>query len=102
MPKIPTAIIASLTTTVDMLFPWPQPSATIDEITKDIDKPTISDEPIRRSQHLQNPSQKACDILEGKAISLAKEIDWTKVQCLIAGTEKTESLEPWSLKEARK
>jgi len=102
MPKIPTAIIAPLTTTVDMLSPQPQLSATIDETTKDINKPTISDEPIRRSQRLRNPSQKAHDILEEKAISLVEEIDWTEVQCLIADTEKTKSLEPQSLKEAKK
>jgi len=102
MPKIPTAIIVPLTTTVDMLFPWPQLSATIDEITKDIDKPTILDKPIRRFQRLQNPSQKVHDILEEKAISLAEEMDWTEVQCLIADTEETESLKPRSLKKAKK
>jgi len=29
-------------------------------------------------------------------------MDWTEVQCLIANTEETESLEPQSLKEAKK
>jgi len=29
-------------------------------------------------------------------------MDWTEVQCLIADTEETESLEPWSLKKAKK
>ena len=97
MPKIqtPSAI-------VDLPSSLPQPLATTNDTTNNINKPTISDEPIRRSHRLRNPSQKARNILEGKAISLAEEMDWTEVQCLIADTEKIESLEPRSLKEAKK
>jgi hypothetical protein len=49
---------------------------------------------------MHNPSRKARDILEGKAVSLTEELDWEEVHALVADIDDTESLEPSSLKEA--
>jgi hypothetical protein len=43
---------------------------------------------------------KAREILEGRAVSLAEELDWAKVHVLVAEIEEREGLEPRSLKEA--
>ena len=52
MPKIPIAITIPLTTTVDILSLPPQPLATTDDTTEDINKPIISNKSVKRSQHL--------------------------------------------------
>ena len=49
---------------------------------------------------MQNLSKEAHEILEGKAISLAEEVDWAEVHILVAEIEEMEGLEPGSLKEA--
>lgn len=55
----------------------------------------------RRSKRVRNPSQKARDVLEGRAVTLAEELEWEDVHALATEMEEVEALEPASLKEAR-
>lgn len=55
-----------------------------------------------RPQRNRNPSAKARDILEGRAVTIAEEEDWMEVQVLVADAEEAEGLEPGSLREAKK
>lgn len=72
------------------------------------DPDTVDNDPVadlpeelaRRPQRVRNPSLKAREILEGKAVGLAEELDWAEVHVLAAEIEEAEGLEPGSLKEA--
>jgi hypothetical protein len=46
------------------------------------------------------PSQKARDILEGRAVTVAEEEEWEEVWAFVTETEGIEALEPRTLKEA--
>ena len=51
-------------------------------------------------KYTKNLSFKAHEILKGKAVVLAKELDWAKVHILVAEIKKMELLELANLKEA--
>ncbi|EKM73443.1 hypothetical protein AGABI1DRAFT_96273, partial [Agaricus bisporus var. burnettii JB137-S8] len=55
---------------------------------------------VRRSQRTRQPSQKAREILEGKAITVVEELDWEEVHVLVTEMEIMEALEPRTWKEA--
>ncbi|KAJ3574507.1 hypothetical protein NP233_g1723 [Leucocoprinus birnbaumii] len=74
--------------------------AKVDEV-EDEDKAKDENPQPRRSQRAHTPSAKARDILEGRAITLAEELNWVEVHVLAADIEEAESLEPGSLAEAR-
>ena len=64
------------------------------------DLPEASVSPVGRPKHILNPNLKAYEILEGKAVILAKDLDWAEVHVYIAEIEEMETLEPSNLKEA--
>jgi len=55
---------------------------------------------VGRPKRILNPSLKAHEILEGKAVILAKDLDWAEVHVFAAEIEEMEVLEPSNLKEA--
>ncbi|KAF7779102.1 hypothetical protein Agabi119p4_3447 [Agaricus bisporus var. burnettii] len=81
----------------------PQPESPIVQTppgTPDIVERPLEEPLIRRSQRIRNPSRKARDILEGKAVTMAEETDWEDVHALSTEMVEMESLEPKTWQEA--
>ena len=62
--------------------------------------PKASVIPAGRPKYTLNPSLKTHEILEGKAVVLAEDLDWAEVHVFAAEIEEMEALEPSNLKEA--
>lgn len=54
-----------------------------------------------RPHRLRTPSPKAKDILEGRAVMVAEELEWEEVWVFASETGEIEALEPTSLKDAQ-
>jgi len=64
------------------------------------DLPEASVTQVGRPKCILNPSLKACEILKGKAVVPAEDLDWAEVHVFAAEIEEMEALEPSNLKEA--
>lgn len=96
VPPVPVFLpkIASNTTTTNI-----EPLGLISYSCKPIDVKD-NNNLLEIPKYTKNLSFKAHEILKGKAVVLAKELDWAKVHILVAEIKKMELLELANLKEA--